>query len=178
MRAERAFPFWAGKRPSFNAGRVERRTCGRHGPRRACTPRCANACALIPFGRSQARHSQFCLRAMRFRGSLLKRPYPEGALSPVPCDREADSSTREPLLNVAIADLRPTQITVGFREVADKRQVERDAEGGPAGLPGEAHDPGAARVPRRTPTSSTTTISRGPCSTRDARPSRSTSSPI
>jgi hypothetical protein len=33
-------------------------------------------------------------------------------------------STREPLLNtVAIADLRPTQITVGFREVAEKRQV-------------------------------------------------------
>jgi hypothetical protein len=33
-------------------------------------------------------------------------------------------STREPVLNpVAIADLRPTQITVGFREVAEKRRA-------------------------------------------------------
>ena len=32
-------------------------------------------------------------------------------------------SLREPLLNeIAIADLRPTQITVGFREVAEKRR--------------------------------------------------------
>ena len=44
---------------------------------------------------------------------------------------------REPLLNpVAIADLRPTQMTVGMREVAAKRIQwnEHDAEGGAAFL--------------------------------------------
>jgi hypothetical protein len=36
-------------------------------------------------------------------------------------------TTREPLINpVAIAELRPTQITVGFREVAEKRREWRD----------------------------------------------------
>jgi hypothetical protein len=36
-------------------------------------------------------------------------------------------TTREPVLNpVAIAELRPTQITVGFREVAEKRREWRD----------------------------------------------------
>ena len=34
---------------------------------------------------------------------------------------------REPVLNpIAIAELRPTQITVGFREVAEKRREWRD----------------------------------------------------
>ncbi len=36
-------------------------------------------------------------------------------------------TTREPVINpVAIAELRPTQITVGFREVAEKRREWRD----------------------------------------------------
>jgi hypothetical protein len=39
-------------------------------------------------------------------------------------------SAREPLLNpVAIADLRPTQITVGFREVSEKRREWREKGG-------------------------------------------------
>jgi hypothetical protein len=39
-------------------------------------------------------------------------------------------TAREPLLNpVAIAELRPTQITVGFREVAEKRREWRERGG-------------------------------------------------
>ena len=40
-------------------------------------------------------------------------------------------SAREPLLNpVRIEDLRPTQMTVGFREVAEKRRQWREQSGG------------------------------------------------
>ena len=36
-------------------------------------------------------------------------------------------TTREPVINpVAITELRPTQITVGLREVAEKRREWRD----------------------------------------------------
>jgi hypothetical protein len=43
-------------------------------------------------------------------------------------------SAREPILDmVAIAELRPTQITVGFREVAEKRREWRERSGKHAG---------------------------------------------
>ena len=43
-------------------------------------------------------------------------------------------SKRDPLLTtVAIADLRPTQISVGFREVAEKRRAWAEREGDDAG---------------------------------------------
>jgi hypothetical protein len=39
-------------------------------------------------------------------------------------------AAREPLLNpIRIKDLRPTQITVGFREVAEKRRQWREQSG-------------------------------------------------
>ena len=45
---------------------------------------------------------------------------------------------REPVLNpVAIAELRPTQITVGFREVAEKRREWRDRAEKPGAKAGE-----------------------------------------
>ncbi len=43
-------------------------------------------------------------------------------------------TSREPILNpFAIAELRPTQITVGFREVAEKRRQWRERSAGAAG---------------------------------------------
>ena len=51
-------------------------------------------------------------------------------------------TVREPLLKpVAIADLRPTQITVGMREVAARRKRWRALEEKEDGVSGHAHDP-------------------------------------
>ncbi|HEX3406066.1 MAG TPA: ParB-like protein, partial [Caulobacteraceae bacterium] len=47
-------------------------------------------------------------------------------------------TTREPVLHpVAITELRPTQITVGFREVAEKRHEWRDRTRKPGEKAGE-----------------------------------------
>src|SRR5215472_8581043 len=47
--------------------------------------------------------------------------------SMAPLDREATVSNREPILHpVPIKDLRPTQITVGMREVHEKRRQWRE----------------------------------------------------
>ena len=61
---------------------------------------------------------------------------------------------REPILTtVAISDLRPTQITVGMREVGAKRQAlarNRRQKGRP--IPWQAHDPGRSSVRNRATT--------------------------
>ena len=69
---------------------------------------------------------------------------------------------REPMLTtVAIADLRPTQITVGMREVMAKRKHWREtAKKEGRKVSRQTHDSGDPRPERVATTSSTIIISR------------------
>ena len=81
---------------------------------------------------------------------------------------------REPILTtVDIADLRPTQITVGMREVTVKRKHWREIGRKKGGeIPRQAHDPGDPRAEEAHTTSSIIITSRWRCMTRGSRTSR------
>ena len=56
-------------------------------------------------------------------------------------------SVREPISTpVAIADLRPTQMTVGIREVKEKRKRWSDESKEGSRVSRQAYDPGRARA--------------------------------